>query len=67
MEKFNDSNLEGKIEPIVLWIAMVIICLITSIVLFTCRVVFFADIILELYEKGMIDEFQKLFLIRRWC
>lgn len=67
MEKFNDSNLEGKIEPIVLWIAMVIIGLITSIVLFTCREVFFADIILELYEKGMIDEFQKLFLIRRWC
>lgn len=67
MEKFNDSNLEGKIEPIVLWIAMVIIGLITSIVLFSCRAVFFTDIILELYEKGMIDEFQKLLLIRRWC
>lgn len=66
MEKFNDSNLEEKIEPIVLWGIIVIICLFTVLIIYSRRASIFANIINEIFERGMIDEFQKLLLIRRW-
>lgn len=37
MEKFNDSNLEGKIEPIVLWGIIAIICLFTVLIMVLVR------------------------------
>lgn len=67
MKIFNDNNLEGKIEPIWVWMGIVVICLFTVIIIGNHRVEIFRYIINEIFDKGMIDEFQKLLLIKRWC